>query len=377
MEEKKSIMNGRPWCFDNHLVIMRDSSRGIEPLRLDFTECMFWIHIRGLRDECFTKDVAFKIAVAFQDCNSVELRKDKMGRKFFRIRANIMVDRPIRRMIQFVVGDIPISGYMAYERLPNLCFRCGLLGHWVKQCPTLLEGADPRKGLAYDLWIKANPEKSWIVFKLEEDLEPCEEVKALGGGPSKFRLSDESFLSEGDKASPMFPPSFGPVLGDIKGDTIILGYSKGPITLNQKSRNFLNSENPALILKEGANAGIQVSNSNGNITTGINTESNNKDGIFPAHSNSSNQVEKEACIPTLKFFNYQHGEGLESPQHHITSLNKGKAVILGPSKIHMPSKKRFYPYVEQKKNGSQSKKPTLSISGLEDSDSSSQSAEAA
>ncbi|GAA0161394.1 hypothetical protein LIER_17722 [Lithospermum erythrorhizon] len=95
-------------------------------------------------------------------------------------------------MLQFLVGDVLISGYLAYEGLPNLCFR-----------------ADPRKNLAYYLWIKAPTEKSWIVFKLEEDLEPNEVIQALGGGPSRFKLSKEGVTRLGDSDLPTYPPGFG------------------------------------------------------------------------------------------------------------------------------------------------------------------------
>ncbi|GAA0150562.1 hypothetical protein LIER_09482 [Lithospermum erythrorhizon] len=169
---------------------MKEWARNIDPLRINFSECLFWIHLRGLKDEFLTKDVASKLAADFERCDSVKLKKDKMGRNFFRIRAKVIVDCPIQRTLQFLVGDALISGYLAYKRLPNLCFRCGL-GDSVKQCPTLSEKADPRKNLAYDLWIKASIEKSWIVFKLEEDLEANEVIQALGGGQSRFKLSDE------------------------------------------------------------------------------------------------------------------------------------------------------------------------------------------
>ncbi|GAA0185500.1 hypothetical protein LIER_32788 [Lithospermum erythrorhizon] len=82
LEEKKHIMGGGPWCSDNQLVLMKDWGRNVDPLQIDFSECLFWIHLRGLRDEFFTKDVAFKLAYAFDCCEGVELRKDRMGKKF-------------------------------------------------------------------------------------------------------------------------------------------------------------------------------------------------------------------------------------------------------------------------------------------------------
>ncbi|GAA0163953.1 hypothetical protein LIER_39690 [Lithospermum erythrorhizon] len=97
---------------------------------------------------------------------------------------------------------------------PGVAIPYELTSQSVKQCPSLPEGSDPRKDLAYDLWIKVPSEKSWIVFKLEEDLDPSDDVKALGGGPSKFKVSDEVLISGGDRGSPMYQPGFGSLLSD-------------------------------------------------------------------------------------------------------------------------------------------------------------------
>ncbi|GAA0187211.1 hypothetical protein LIER_34499 [Lithospermum erythrorhizon] len=137
LSEKKQIMETGPWCFDNHLIIMKDWSRGEDPLTLPFDNCIFWIQVRGLKPEFFTWEVANKL--------------------------------DLRRLVQFQVGDKVAIGYLAYERLPNLCFKCELLGHLIRQCLELGEGVDPRNQCVYDLWIKVLMEKSWIVFNINDE----------------------------------------------------------------------------------------------------------------------------------------------------------------------------------------------------------------
>ncbi|GAA0149309.1 hypothetical protein LIER_08522 [Lithospermum erythrorhizon] len=129
------------------LTLKESFIQGEDPLGLQFDECTFWIYVRGLNSEYFTWDVASKLANSFPGCEGIELRWEKGGAKFFRLKAVINVLVPLRRLIRFQLDEEVITGYLAYERLPYLCFKCGLLGNLVRQCPELGEGADPKKSV--------------------------------------------------------------------------------------------------------------------------------------------------------------------------------------------------------------------------------------
>ncbi|GAA0161395.1 hypothetical protein LIER_17723 [Lithospermum erythrorhizon] len=84
---------------------------------------------------------------------------------------------------------------------------------------------------------------------------------------------------------------------------------------------------------------------------------------------TSNQTEEVDLNSTLKFFNFQKG-GTQPPteRQHKATL-KGKAICSEFKRHRTPSKKRFHPYVDTNRNGYQSKKPSLSSSGLDGSSS--------
>ncbi|GAA0160841.1 hypothetical protein LIER_39115 [Lithospermum erythrorhizon] len=69
---------------------------------------------------------------------------------------------PLRCLVSFRVGAEVVSGYLAYERLPNMCFHCGRLGHLIRQCPDLEPDTDYKKTVVYGLWIKAPTEKHGV-----------------------------------------------------------------------------------------------------------------------------------------------------------------------------------------------------------------------
>ncbi|GAA0154187.1 hypothetical protein LIER_12243 [Lithospermum erythrorhizon] len=130
--EKKRIMETGPWCFDNHLMVMHDWARGLDPVTIAFDKRTFWIQVRGLKPDFFTWEVASKMGDAFPSCEDVELRREKGGSRFFRIKFGVNVLEPLRILIQFQIDDKTAIGYLAYERFPNPCFKCGRMGNLIR-----------------------------------------------------------------------------------------------------------------------------------------------------------------------------------------------------------------------------------------------------
>ncbi|KAK2651316.1 hypothetical protein Ddye_018805 [Dipteronia dyeriana] len=71
--------------------------------------------------------------------------------KFLRVRVNIDISQPLKRALKVGVED---SDEMAtivvrYERLPELCFHCGILGHPFHECPSWHPTEDNKRPLKY------------------------------------------------------------------------------------------------------------------------------------------------------------------------------------------------------------------------------------
>ncbi|TXG73185.1 hypothetical protein EZV62_001764 [Acer yangbiense] len=82
---------------------------------------------------------------------------DSLG-NFLRVRVAVEIDKPLRRFMRVdVLGDeeetvMPIQ----YERLPNFCFLCGLVGHTTHDClATGAGGSLEGKELVYGAWLRA------------------------------------------------------------------------------------------------------------------------------------------------------------------------------------------------------------------------------
>ncbi|KAK3218022.1 hypothetical protein Dsin_011992 [Dipteronia sinensis] len=121
---------------------------------LSVNQAEFWVQISNLPMLCMTKDIGRFLGSIIGDVHEVDLgpTSDCLG-KFLRVRVAIRIDEPLRRFLRVdVLGDreetvMPIQ----YERLPDFCFHCGLLGHTIRGCPedeneALPEGQVPSYG---------------------------------------------------------------------------------------------------------------------------------------------------------------------------------------------------------------------------------------
>ncbi|KAL5829848.1 hypothetical protein ACOSQ3_019316 [Xanthoceras sorbifolium] len=65
--------------------------------------------------------------------------------KFLRLRVEIDTSRPLKRVLKLKLDGMEEEKLLLlkYERLPEYCFCCGLLGHAYRECPSMSrKGAD-------------------------------------------------------------------------------------------------------------------------------------------------------------------------------------------------------------------------------------------
>lgn len=77
-----------------------------------------------------------------------------------RVRVRIDISRPLRRGVKIILNDalggswIPVQ----YERLPNFCFYCGIIGHLVKDCGKVLSiDRSICSSFNYGEWLRFDP----------------------------------------------------------------------------------------------------------------------------------------------------------------------------------------------------------------------------
>ena len=157
--DAEKVLQGEPWSFDRHLVILQrfNASKAIK--ELEFRVCAFWVQIHDFPFKFMTPEMAEfigeTIRLVIKSNDPIEMK----GGTFMRVRVMVDVTRPLcrGRRISF---DEEVEGWVAfqYEQLPNICFWCGMLSHDNKDCEVWLKskGSLSVEHQQYGHWIRAS-----------------------------------------------------------------------------------------------------------------------------------------------------------------------------------------------------------------------------
>lgn len=155
------ILNGKPWFFNNHFLILDRWRPNMEPTQYDFKFTPVWIQIWGFPLQFLSKEVGLKLGARIGSVDDVVMpvTGSKEGR-FVRVRVHMDVTLPLKRgsMVKLSKSP-PFWVEFRYERLPTFCHYCGLLGHDLLNCETRFFDIeeDTLRDAQYGPWIRASP----------------------------------------------------------------------------------------------------------------------------------------------------------------------------------------------------------------------------
>lgn len=135
---KSKILEGGPWFFDKAINLMEEPKGDSYGEEAEFKYVSFWIHFHKLSFACFNRKSAMEIGSLLGRVEQIDLEDDKeqYWRKTLRIKVQIEVSLPLKRGIFLSSGTGGIDKWIkvTYEKLPDFCYGCGLLGHTIKEC---------------------------------------------------------------------------------------------------------------------------------------------------------------------------------------------------------------------------------------------------
>jgi hypothetical protein len=133
--DRDRILLGNPWIFRNSWLIVKQWDRETNIQAIDFDHVPIWVQLWGLPPHCKTKKMGESIGALMGKVEASEFYEYPGKRVIIKIRVAINIHKPILSGIH--VGN-PIDGTSwvdyRYEKLPQVCFNCGMIGHMDKLC---------------------------------------------------------------------------------------------------------------------------------------------------------------------------------------------------------------------------------------------------
>ena len=156
----QKILKSEPWSFDKHLMVLTQYEKDTSLNPLDLTQVPFWVQVYDIPVRFKNREVAEKICEPMGAIIHPPDAPDSDGGSFIRVRVLVDISLPIcrGRLITLENGKEHWVSFK-YERLPNLCYWCGLLTHGDKDCNKWIdsEGSLQSEDQQFGPWLRAPP----------------------------------------------------------------------------------------------------------------------------------------------------------------------------------------------------------------------------
>ena len=107
---------------------------------MEFRVCAFWVQIHDLPFKFKNPEMAEFISETIGPIIKSNDPMEMKGGTFMHVRDKVNITRPLCQGRKISFGE-EAKGWVAfqYERLPNICFWCGMLLHYDKDCEVWLK----------------------------------------------------------------------------------------------------------------------------------------------------------------------------------------------------------------------------------------------
>lgn len=130
------VWNNGPWCFDNHLLALRQWEKGMSVRNVTFTKQPFWIQVWGLPFGLINEEAGSDIGRTIGELVEVDCKAFNSDQsRFLCIRVEVPLNKPLKRggLVSSPEGEISRVAFR-YERLVGWCSNCGRIGHEQSEC---------------------------------------------------------------------------------------------------------------------------------------------------------------------------------------------------------------------------------------------------
>ncbi|KAF8392312.1 hypothetical protein HHK36_022654 [Tetracentron sinense] len=173
------VLYNQPWSFDGNLLVMKRWSAELTHSNVTLNIVPFWIQLHDIPPDMFTYKIIQRIAADLGEVDEIDFQQGGPHQgSFIRTRVFVDISKPLKGWLPVIqkTSHKATIVEVKYERLPNFCFHCGLIGHAERYCedsPVLMrEEREVRAQFPREFgpWLKAE-RKETRPYAGKEDLE--------------------------------------------------------------------------------------------------------------------------------------------------------------------------------------------------------------
>lgn len=129
--DRQRLLNAGPWHFWNDVVLFADLDGKENPPDVCLDSFNIWAQIQGLLIFLKTEEMGWILCKKLGTVLAVSHRNKKITDDHLRVHVEHKVDKPLRKYVDTTPtgSKKEIHYYVMYEKLPNLCFCYGFVGH--------------------------------------------------------------------------------------------------------------------------------------------------------------------------------------------------------------------------------------------------------
>ncbi|KAK8660499.1 hypothetical protein V6N13_051425 [Hibiscus sabdariffa] len=158
LDAKDMILKRRPWASHDEFFSIMSYNPAWRIEEYDFQLMTIWIRVYRLPLRAMTRDMGIRLGGCVGKVLGVDHRVEggNMG-DFLRILVQVDIRKPLRRCVLLgdSAGKEASPRPLCYERLPEFCYFCGLVGHSLSSCTAKPADLDARK-LQYGSWLRGS-----------------------------------------------------------------------------------------------------------------------------------------------------------------------------------------------------------------------------